>query len=368
MQTYLNKSLPFDQAFRSRIFLLVMFTSVGLFVLAREANAQWFMFGRPQHKYEQCIELYDGKEFEEARACIREFLADYPNSRWVEHLQFLEAKLETNVSEARVKMHRFVQEFPEGPYSAEANYSLGQLAELTADYPEAERFYMRVYEYFPTSELRDESALQAAKTLLLSGDAESARVRLSTYLATQPEKPWRSRAKELYADALFDAGDFQLAQQEYKEIISEASSPKDASPEYYLKIAGIYESMENDRASLQAYSRFLTIFPTADQKPAVERKMAALALQLRVNLSINGRPHIIEAGLFESKHNAMRLVSRLKRLGYQAYTVTRNIDHAEFVSVRLGPYESRDSALATADRLSEEAGLDVTLLPHGGSF
>lgn len=368
MQIYINKSGAFDQAFRSRILLLVMFASVGLFVLSREANAQWFLFGRPQNKYDQCIELSDKKEFEEARACIQEFLADYPNSRWVEHLQFLEAKLDTNVSEARMKMHRFVQEFPQGPYSAEANYSLGQLAELTADYAEAEKFYMRVYDYFPTSILRDEAALQAAKTLLLIGDAESARVRLSNYLETQPENPWLSRAKILYADALFDAGDFQLAQQEYKEIISAASSPEDASPEYYLKIAGIYESMENYRASLQAYSRFLTIFPTADQKPAVEHKMAALASQLNVNLSINGRPHIIEAGLFESKHNAMSLVSRLKRLGYQAYTVTRNIDHAEFFSVRLGPYESRDSALATADRLSEEAGLDVTLLPHGGSF
>jgi TolA-binding protein len=336
--------------------------------LAREANAQWFIFGRPQNKYEQCIELYDKKQFEEARSCMQDFLANYPNSRWVEHLQFLEAKLATDLSEARVKMHRFVQEFPEGPYSAEANYSLGQLAELTADYAEAERFYMRVYEYFPMSELRDESALQAAKCLLLSGDAESASVRLSTYLATRPDQPWLSRAKELYADALFDGGDFQRAQQEYKEIISEASSPKDASPEYYLKIAGVYESMGNYKASFQAYNRFLTIFPTAGQKPAVERKMAALASRLSVDLSVNGRPHIIEAGLFESKHEAMRLVLRLKRLGYQAYTVTRNIDHAEFISVRLGPYESKDSALAMADRLSEEAGLDVTLLPYGGMF
>jgi len=357
-----------DRALRSKILLLVIFASAGLLMSVRQAHAQWFLFGRPQRKYEQCIELNEKKQFNEAHACIGEFLESYPNSRWVEHLQFLDAKLSTDISEARRKMHSFVQEFPEGPYSAEANYSLGQLAELTTDYAEAQRFYMRVCEYFPTSEFRDEAALQAAKTMLLSGDAESASKHLATYLAGLPQQPWRSRASELYADALFDAGDFQQAQQVYKQIISEASSPRDASPESYLKIAGVYEIMGDYEASLQAYSRFLGIFPNAAQKPAVERKMTALASQLKVNLSIKGRPHIIEAGLFESKTMAMGLVARLRTLGYQTYTVTRNIDHTEFISVRLGPYDSKDSALAVADRLHEEAGLDVTILPHGGIF
>jgi TolA-binding protein len=339
-----------------------------LLISTGQADAQWFLFGRPQNKYDQCIELYEKKQFEEARACIQEFLADYPNTRWVEHLQFLDAKLDTNVAAARVKLHRFVQEFPDGPYSAEANYSLGQLADLTTDYVEAERFYMRVYEYFPTSDLRDESAVQAAKAMLLSGDAESTSDHLSTYLSTQPQQPWLSRARELYADALFDAGDFQAAQQVYKEIISEAPSPKEAYPEHYLKIAGIYESAENYEASLQAYRRFLNIFPAAAQRPAVERKIAALAARLRVNLSVSERTYVIEAGLFKSRQNAMKLVARLRRLGYQAYTVTRNVDRAKLVSVRLGPYDSKDSALRTADRLREEAELDVTLLPHGGGF
>jgi TolA-binding protein len=363
-----DKSLSFDRTCRSKMLFLVTFASVGLLLLVREANAEWFLFGRPQRKYEQCVELYDTKQFQEARACIRNFLESYPNSRWIEHLQFLDAKLATDVFKARIKMHSFVQEFPEGPYSAEANYSLGELAELTADYTEAQRFYMRVYEYFPTSELNDKAALQAAKTMLLSGSAESAASHLGAYLADKPQQPWLSRARQLYADALFDAGDFQMAQKVYKQIVSDAPLPQDASPESYLKIAGIYEVMGNYDAALQAYSRFLSIFPDATQKAAVERKMASLASHLKVNLSINGRPHIIEAGLFESRHSAMGLIARLRMLGYQAYTVTRNIDRAEFVSVRLGPYDSKESALAAADRLNEEAGLNVTILPHGGMF
>jgi len=58
----------------------------------------------------------------------------------------------------------------------------------------------------------------------------------------------------------------------------------------------------------------------------------------------------------------------LKKLGHQAYLVTRNMHGTEYLSVRLGPYESRDSALAVAGRLGEEAGLEVKLLPQGSPF
>ncbi len=350
----------------ARFALLVLLASTIFQVPAREAAAQWFSIARPNRGYERCVDLFNRKEFDEARVCIRDFMSDYPNSRWVERLQFLEAKLETNVYEARTKMHRFVQEFPEGPYSAEANYSLGQLAELDGDYADAQEFYLKVYDYFPASESRDESMLQAARCMMLSGEAEAAHTRLEAYLADGPSQPWRRRAEELYADALFEAGELRPAQDRYRDIISEVSAPEDVSPECYIKIAGIYDGEGNHKAALQAYRRFLSIFPNAAQRPAVERKMADLALNLKVNLSVNGRPHVIEAGLFESRQEAVRLVSRLTRLGHQAYLVTRNIDKSYLVSVRLGPYASRDSALAVAERLYEEAGLEVTLMPQGG--
>jgi len=192
------------------------------FFAPHEADGQWFLFGRAQNRYDRCIELYSSNQFDEARMCIRTFLSEYPNSRWVEQLQFLEAKLETNVYEAQAKMRRFLQEFPEGPYSAEANFSLGELYELTADYASARKFYLQVYRYFLTSELRDEAGVRAAKCMLLDGDTMSAKKYLQDYLAANPSPPWRSRARELYADTLLESGEFATAQKMYKEIISEA--------------------------------------------------------------------------------------------------------------------------------------------------
>jgi cell division septation protein DedD len=103
-------------------------------------------------------------------------------------------------------------------------------------------------------------------------------------------------------------------------------------------------------------------------RPEVENKMANLAAHLRVDLSVNGRPHIIEAGTFESRQEAMELIARLNKLGFRAYIVRRHRGGDSFNSVRLGPYDSRNSALATADQLREEAGVEVKLLPQGGQF
>ena len=336
--------------------------------IPKEATAQWLLFGRVEKRYDRCVELYNEKHYDEARECIKEFIESYPNSRWVEHLQFLDAKMETDAVEAKKKLHRFVMEYPNGEYSAKANFSLGEVCELTGDYEEAQRFYNRVYLYSLENDIRHEAGLRVAKCMLLAGDAQAAKNHLIIYLATWNVAPWHARAKELYADALYQSGEYMQALTQYKEIISEVSSPEELCPHCYLKIAEIYELKKDYEAAFQVYRQFLNTFPNALQKAHVEAKIKELASTLNINLSDNARPHLIEAGVFASEQEAMRLVGRLKRLGYQAYIVTLNTDTKRLLSVRLGPYESRESALAAAEQLNKEAGLEVALLPQGGQF
>ncbi len=339
-----------------------------VFFASEKTYAEWLRFGRPQRRYDRCIQLYQDKQYAESRQCIKEFLSDYPNSRWVEHLHFLDAKMETDVSEAKKKLHYFVIEYPNGPYSDQANFDLGEIHELEGEYEEAHKFYSRVYFYSITPELRNEAGLRMGKCMLLSGHADSARHHLETYLAAHHASPWHMRAKELYADALYQVGEYLNAQRQYKEIISEASSPAGVSPHCYLRIAEIYELNENHRAAFQVYRQFLNVFPDAIQKTFVEEQILKLASLLNMDLSHTNRPHLIEAGVFASEPEAMKLVSRLGKLGYRAYLVTKSADREKLISVRLGPYNSRDAAMAAAERLKREADLEVTLIPQGSPF
>jgi len=353
---------------KRQVFAVVLVLLSLLLSLPEEATAEWLLFRRVEKRYDRCVELYMEKQYDEARECIKDFLSSYPNSRWVEHLQFLDAKMETDAVKAKEKLHRFVMEYPGGEYSAEANFSLGEICELTGEYSEAQKFYSRVYLYSLMNELRHEAGLRVAKCMLLGGDVQSAKNHLEIYLATWNIPPWQARAKELYADTLYQSGEYLKALTQYKEIISEVSSPEELCPRCYLKIAEIYELNEDYKAAFQVYRQFLTTFPNALQKTHVEAKIRDLASILNVNLSDNVRPHLIEAGVFESEQETMMLVGRLKKLGYQAYIVTMNTDKKKLLSVRLGPYESRESALAAAEQLNREAGIEAALLPQGGQF
>jgi TolA-binding protein len=351
---------------RKLIFALSFLLLLG--TLRSYAYAEWLLFGRAEKRYEQCVALYTEKNYDEARTCITNFLEKYPNSRWVEHLRFLEAKMESDVSTAKLKLHHFVLEYPNGPYSAQANFSLGEIYELTGEYEEAQKFYSRVYFYSSPTHLQREAGLRMAKCMLLNGDITSATTHLETYMATYDTPPWHSRAKLLYADVLYAGGEYVKAQRQYKEIISRASSPDEACSHCYLRIAEIYEANKEHEAALQVYRRFITTFPEATQKAYVESKIVELAARLNIEVSRTARRHLIEAGVFNSEAKAMALTGRLRKLGYQAYLVTRNTRTDTRVSVRLGPYESRDAALAVAEHLKREAALEVILLPQGSIF
>ena len=366
MRSFLRKNRLILSHIFTHVVLSVFLASTLFFLAPAKAEGQWFLFGRAQKQYEKCVQLYEEGQIEEAGQCIKEFLASYPNSRWVEHLQFIEAKMETSVSGAEDKLRHFTLEFPDGPYTAEANHRLGEILELKGDTEGAQKCYSRVYMYFWTSEFRDESGLRMAKCMLMRGDFESAIEHLDIYLGTHRIPPWQTRAQELQAEALYQTGEYVRAQNIYREIISEVLTPEEAPPRCYLRIAEIYEINRDHRAAFQAYRRFLNIFPNSIQKPAIEQKIAALASILKVDLSAAGRTYAIEAGVFKSTQKAMRLVARLKKLGYQAYLVSKNTTQEESLSVRLGPYQSRDSAALVADRLGKEAGIEATLLPHGG--
>jgi TolA-binding protein len=368
MKRFPSKTAPETMRTHRRVLALMVISLAMLLLPLGEAYGQWFLFGRAQRHYRKCVELYEAKQRAEARECIHEFFSEYPHSRWVEHLQFLDADMETNVNEAMVKFRRFLIEFPTGPYSAKAGFSLAEIYELKGDLAGALKHYSQVYLHPEANGLKAEAGLRMAKCMLLNGDTQSAKRHLEVYLAIYRDEPWRTRARELHADALYQEGEFLQAQNEYRGIISDIPSPEQASPRCYIRIAEIYEDSGDYDAAFQAYRRFLTVFSDAIQRQSAERKVAELASRLKVDLSVSDRAHIVEAGIFKAEPEAMGLIARLRKLGYKAYVVTRKEDHGEVLSVRLGPYESRDSALAVADRLNKEAGLKVTLLPQGGLF
>lgn len=327
-------------------------------------EAEWVLFGHAQRRCRECVELAESRRFAEVRECVDEFLSDYPHSRWSEHLRFLAAKLETDVEKAEEKLYNFVVEFPDGPYSDEAHFALGELYELNNKADRAQRYYLRVYEFFQTSGLKDEAVLRAARCMLLNNQPEDAARLMENYLTGAVPKPWRARAHGLYADALYQCGDYLKSQREYREVISSHETPRNAPERCYIRVAEIYEKLGDYECAVQTYRQFLRLYPESTHRADAEKRLVLLASAAELEFSEEGRTYVVEAGTSDSDHEAMALVARLRNIGYRAYMVSKQGNRKQIFSVRLGPYDSRDSAVAVVERLLEETGIASTVLPQ----
>jgi TolA-binding protein len=349
-----------------RILTLLFMAIILPLFLNEDSQGQWFSFGRAQARHRKCIHLYEAGDYPDARECIRQFLSDYPDSRWSEGLYFLDAKMETNAPDAVKKYHWFLNTFPQGQYTPEAAFLLGELYELAGDFPGAQQAYMQMYLYFPASRFSSEAGLRAAKCMLLNNDFASALNHLEEYLLLHPDYPWNTRAKELHADILYQEGAYATAQEEYRQVISEIPPNAPPIPRCYLQVAKIYDLLGDQESALQCYAQFLKTFPDSAMKKTAEERIVELSKILHVNPAEGEHSHVVEAGSFASEPDAAALVTRLKELGYQAYIKKAERSDTPF-SVRLGPYKTKELVDTIAEKLKKEAGLDALILSGDGS-
>jgi TolA-binding protein len=344
-----------------RILTLLLIGVILPLFLNGEAHGEWFFFNRAQARSRKCIQLYEAGDYPEARECTRQFLSDYPDSRWSELLYFLDAKMETDAPNAVKKYHWFLNTYPQGPYSPEAAFLLGELYELEGDFSGAQEVYMRVYLSFPASRSSKEAGLRAAKCMLVNNDIPSALNHLEEYIFLHTGYPWNTRAKELHADILFQQGAYEKAQAEYRQVISTIPANDPPAPRCYLRVAKIYEILGDHESALRCYSQFLKNFPDSALQKTAEERMLELSNILQLNPSAVDQSHVVEVGAFASEPDAVALVVRLKELGYQAYIRKSGPPDNSF-SVRLGPYKTKELVDIITEKLRREVGLNALIL------
>ena len=69
---------------------------------------------------------------------------------------------------------------------------------------------------------------------------------------------------------------------------------------------------------------------------------------------------VVQAGAFAAEENAKALQQRLVALGQDAW-----IDSSDLYRVRMGPFRTRDEAIAVRDRL-EQRGMSAIVVREGG--
>ncbi|HHF7345575.1 TPA: tol-pal system protein YbgF [Legionella feeleii] len=91
--------------------------------------------------------------------------------------------------EALTAMQAFATQYPQGGYTANAHYWLGELYMVKNNYPKAIEHFEIVLQQFPSSSKAAASTLKIGYALAASGKTDDARVRLQQVLKNYPDTP-----------------------------------------------------------------------------------------------------------------------------------------------------------------------------------
>jgi tol-pal system protein YbgF len=112
-----------------------------------------------------------------------------PADEQISYLAAYDLVKNKHFEEALLAMRSFVTRYPQGGYTANAQYWLGELYMVKDDYPEAIKHFEIVLKQFPSSSKAAASTLKIGYALAASGKENEARQRLQQVLKNYPDTP-----------------------------------------------------------------------------------------------------------------------------------------------------------------------------------
>ena len=112
-----------------------------------------------------------------------------PADEQISYLAAYELVKNKRFDEALAAMQNFATQYPQGGYTANAQYWLGELYLVKNDYPKAIEHFEVVLKQFPTSSKAAASNLKIGYALAASGRNNEAKLRLQQVLKNYPDTP-----------------------------------------------------------------------------------------------------------------------------------------------------------------------------------
>lgn len=112
-----------------------------------------------------------------------------PADEQISYLAAYELLKNKHYDEAITAMTGFVQKYPQGGYTANAEYWLGELYLVKKEYPSAIEHFEVVLQRFPSSSKSAASMLKAGYAFAATGDISEAKRRLQQVVNTYPDTP-----------------------------------------------------------------------------------------------------------------------------------------------------------------------------------
>lgn len=274
-------------------------------------------FATESSLYQLCKSSFEKGEFLEAQKQAELFIKSYPNSRWLEEIQFISASVEADFNLAESKYLKLIEK--NGKWSDKSKLELAQRYLLKGDFDKVIQYCQATLSATP---LKVKAHYLLCKTLM---------------------------AKKLYDEAILELKKLQ-ADPESKMFESDIS----------FKIAEChFQKSEYDKAT-DIYQSLLEKYPQSRWTYLARQREAICQQKLTEALNALGKFYI-QAGAFTDRDNALQLVQFLKERSYQAVLIPPDKNENLF-RVKVGNFKDEQEAKKIAQKLRQSNGLPAKIM------
>ncbi len=301
-------------------------------------------------QYYQAVQLFNQKNWDQARAAFQKFQAGFPRSRWQYAVKLRLADLETDPARAQKAFAEIMREAEGTEWAQDARWAL------------ANHFY---------SLGKYAKAIDQFLAVAQAGDPRSDR-------------------------ALYLAGLSQLALQQHQaarvlftRVIEQFGKGAWVGPSW-VGLGDTEVSAHNPQDALQAYDHYLKDFPQGEMKNYVLEQKSKILEQLGLHQEASETSrksgatppapaagvqaagpertapghYTVQVGAFTRPEYALALMKKLRKKGYNAYQIDGRSGTEVFHQVRVGNYADHDLARKIAMKLENQEKLPTLVTPY----
>lgn len=374
--------------------------------------------------YQKCKSAYTAKDIDSTNKYIKDFLSQYPQSKYIAEVSYIQASLQSDVNNVIGMYKEIISKYPNSKWVGKANFQLGQCYYLLEKYNEAAECYREVVVRFADDESYWQARYWRCKSLLAKGDCDGAIYALNSIRD--------SGNKEIGSDAiLLSLGECYLAKKDYEKAESIIRSLTDNMldskwlPSAYLLLANSLQNLGKSEEAKASYQKVIENYPQSleanqakkqlgfpdlikQDQPKAEKKVSPQLESLFLKASKDQQPSrtqaqtdspsfkvewkndnetksvtakpkegpkkdtkisiaksesyfSVQVGAFSKKTSAEAMTKQLKKK-YDVEIVSPAPGKKSLYKVWVGKFKTRDEAMKTAQKLSREEKLDNTII------
>lgn len=315
-------------------------------------------------------------ELEEALEEASDILEEYPNAH---RIRLFKAKTSLREEESRMELDKLLDKLPKGDLKEDALWEYARLDYLCGQFASAVKLLRTLLAEYPDSERTREILLLLGQSLLLDGQNSDAAGMFYRVILKYPDSPEAHLATLGVGHVYINRNQLEPAETQFRMIADDQDSVY--REEAYYKLAELYKNAGDLRKAVRMYQTITDKFPGSPQAQQAKMVLNQLpeASQLKKSTEptptteeesfqekeepefaperIQGTVYMVQVGAFARIKYAERMKEDMEAKGYPAKVYTNASGAKTIHRVRLGPYETREEAAQTVNRLDEKENI-----------